>query len=157
MDLLQSLKITSYLEVIKLYKSRIFLIFACWWKDPYSYKYLQIRILKARNINSSYESGFGSGTLVGRQLMLLHDKLHISPIFWCKNILFHLIIIASRIAACWLIFCLLPLLGIHVFGPPGSGSTSQRYGSGSGSIPFSINVLSDLKKGLPKYNFNTKW
>jgi hypothetical protein len=25
----------------------------------------------------------------------------------------------------------------HVFGPPGSGSTSQMYGSGSGSIPFS--------------------
>ena len=22
----------------------------------------------------------------------------------------------------------------HVFGPPGSGSTSQRYGSGSGSV-----------------------
>jgi hypothetical protein len=25
----------------------------------------------------------------------------------------------------------------HVFGPPGSGSISQRYGSGSGSLPFS--------------------
>jgi hypothetical protein len=35
----------------------------------------------------------------------------------------------------------------HVFGPPGSGSISQRFGSGSGSgsFPFLINVLSGLK------------
>ncbi len=33
----------------------------------------------------------------------------------------------------------------HVFGPPGSGTISQRYGSGSGSIPFLIKVLSGLK------------
>ncbi len=37
----------------------------------------------------------------------------------------------------------------HVFGPPGSetGSSSQRYrsGSGSGSFPFLIKVLSELK------------
>jgi hypothetical protein len=31
----------------------------------------------------------------------------------------------------------------HVFGPPGSGSTSQRYGSGS--FPFLIKVLSGWK------------
>ncbi len=31
----------------------------------------------------------------------------------------------------------------HVFGPPGSGSISQRYGSGSFS--FLVNVLSGLK------------
>jgi hypothetical protein len=45
----------------------------------------------------------------------------------------------------------------HVFGPPGSGSISQRYwsGSGSGSFPFLINVLSGT---IPaKYNFNTKF
>jgi hypothetical protein len=35
----------------------------------------------------------------------------------------------------------------HVFGPPGSGSISQRYGYGSssGSFFFLINVLSGLK------------
>jgi hypothetical protein len=35
----------------------------------------------------------------------------------------------------------------HDFGPPGSGSISQRYGSGSGagSSLFLINVLSGLK------------
>ncbi len=35
----------------------------------------------------------------------------------------------------------------HVFGPPGSGSSSQRYisSSGSGSFPFLIKVLSGLK------------
>jgi hypothetical protein len=35
----------------------------------------------------------------------------------------------------------------HVFGSPGSGSISQRYGSGygSGSYPFLLNVLSGLK------------
>jgi hypothetical protein len=35
----------------------------------------------------------------------------------------------------------------HVFGPPRSGSFSQRCGSGSGSgsFPFLINVLSGLK------------
>ncbi len=33
----------------------------------------------------------------------------------------------------------------HVFGPHGSGSISQRYGSGSGSSLFLINVLSGLK------------
>jgi hypothetical protein len=32
---------------------------------------------------------------------------------------------------------------LHVFGPPGSGSISQRYGSGS--IAFLIKVLSGLK------------
>ncbi len=31
----------------------------------------------------------------------------------------------------------------HVFGPPGSGSITQMYGSGS--FPFLINVLSGLK------------
>ncbi len=34
------------------------------------------------------------------------------------------------------------------FWPPGSGSTSQMYGSGSGSFPFLIKVLSGLKKCL---------
>jgi len=35
----------------------------------------------------------------------------------------------------------------HVFGPPGSGSISQRNGSGSGygSLPFLIKVLNRLK------------
>jgi hypothetical protein len=33
----------------------------------------------------------------------------------------------------------------HVFGPPGTGSISQRCGSGSGSLPFLINLLSELK------------
>ncbi len=37
----------------------------------------------------------------------------------------------------------------HIFGPPGSGSISQRYGfgsgSGSGSFAFLIKVLSGLK------------
>ncbi len=32
----------------------------------------------------------------------------------------------------------------HVFGPPGSGSISQRYGPGSGSFLFLIKVLSRL-------------
>jgi hypothetical protein len=37
-----------------------------------------------------------------------------------------------------------------VFEPPGprSGSISQRYGSGSGSVPFLIEVLSGLKDCL---------
>jgi hypothetical protein len=34
----------------------------------------------------------------------------------------------------------------HVFGPPGSGSISQRYGSGSGSFFFLIKVLSGILK-----------
>jgi hypothetical protein len=34
----------------------------------------------------------------------------------------------------------------HVFGPPGSGSISQRYGSGS--FPFLIKVLIGLKDCL---------
>ncbi len=33
----------------------------------------------------------------------------------------------------------------HVFGPPGSGSIGQRYGSGSESFPCLIKVLSVLK------------
>ncbi len=33
----------------------------------------------------------------------------------------------------------------YVFGPPGSGSISQRYGSGSGSFPSLIKVLIELK------------
>ena len=33
----------------------------------------------------------------------------------------------------------------HVFGPPGSGFIAQRYGSGSGSFPFLIDVSSGLK------------
>ncbi len=33
----------------------------------------------------------------------------------------------------------------HGFGPPESGSLSQRCGSGSESFPFLINVLSGLK------------
>ncbi len=33
----------------------------------------------------------------------------------------------------------------YVFGPAGSGSVSQRYGSGSGSFPFLIKLLSGLK------------
>jgi hypothetical protein len=36
----------------------------------------------------------------------------------------------------------------HDFGPPGSGSISQRYGSGygSGSFPFLIKVLSEVQR-----------
>jgi hypothetical protein len=34
---------------------------------------------------------------------------------------------------------------LHVFGPSGSRSINQRYGSGSGSVPFFIKVLSGLK------------
>ncbi len=37
-----------------------------------------------------------------------------------------------------------PALGIRVFGPPGSGTISQRDGSGSGSFPFFIKMLSRL-------------
>jgi hypothetical protein len=33
----------------------------------------------------------------------------------------------------------------YVFGPSGSGSISQRYGSGSGSFPFLTKLLSGLK------------
>jgi hypothetical protein len=33
----------------------------------------------------------------------------------------------------------------HVNGSPGSGSISQRYGSGSRSFPFLIKVFSGLK------------
>jgi hypothetical protein len=38
----------------------------------------------------------------------------------------------------------------HVFGPPrpGSGSISQRYGSGYGSFSFLIKMLSGQKKYL---------
>ncbi len=48
----------------------------------------------------------------------------------------------------------------HVFGPPGSGSISQRYGSGSGygSFPYLINYkcLERTEIMLAKQNFNTK-
>jgi hypothetical protein len=48
----------------------------------------------------------------------------------------------------------------HVFGLPRSGSIRQRYGSGSGSFPFLINVLSGLKEGMQKkiltQNFSKK-
>jgi hypothetical protein len=33
----------------------------------------------------------------------------------------------------------------HVFGPHASGSNSHWYGSGSGSFPFLVKVLSGLK------------
>ncbi len=36
----------------------------------------------------------------------------------------------------------------HVFRPPGFGSISQTYGSGSGSFPFLIKMLSGLKDCL---------
>ncbi len=36
----------------------------------------------------------------------------------------------------------------HIFGPPVSGSISQRYGSGSESFPFLIKLLSGLKDCL---------
>jgi hypothetical protein len=47
--------------------------------------------------------------------------------------------------------------GPHVFGPSGSGSISQKNGSGSGSFPFVIKVLSGLKIMFAKLNFNTKF
>jgi hypothetical protein len=47
----------------------------------------------------------------------------------------------------------------HVFGPPGSGSISQRYGSGS--FPFLIKVLSGLidclKNKILTQNFSKKF
>ncbi len=45
-----------------------------------------------------------------------------------------------------------------VYGPPGSGSTSQRYGSGSGSCSGSGSVLLSCKnsnKNLDSYYFVT--
>ncbi len=41
-----------------------------------------------------------------------------------------------------------PELDLHVSGPPESGFISQRYGSGFGSFPFLIKVLSELKDCL---------
>jgi hypothetical protein len=41
----------------------------------------------------------------------------------------------------------------HGFRPPESGSISQRYGSGSGSSPFLIKMLSGLKDCLQKMKF----
>jgi hypothetical protein len=41
----------------------------------------------------------------------------------------------------------------HVFGPPGSGSTSQRYGSGSGSFYHHAKKNSTAKKNLDSYYF----
>jgi hypothetical protein len=41
----------------------------------------------------------------------------------------------------------------HVFGPPGSGSISRRYGSGSDSIPFLLNVLSGLQNACKILTF----
>ncbi len=47
----------------------------------------------------------------------------------------------------------------HVFGPPGSGSISQRYGSGS--FPFLIKVLSGLidflQNKIVTQNFSKKF
>ena len=46
----------------------------------------------------------------------------------------------------------------HVFGPPGSGSTSQRYGSGSGSCSGSGSFYHHaiiVKKNLDSYYFVT--
>jgi hypothetical protein len=40
----------------------------------------------------------------------------------------------------------------HVFGPPGSGSTSQRYGSGSGSF---YHHAKNSKENLDSYYFVT--
>ncbi len=40
----------------------------------------------------------------------------------------------------------------HVFGPPGSGSTSQRYGSGSGSFYTHAKIV---KKNLDSFYFVT--
>ncbi len=40
----------------------------------------------------------------------------------------------------------------HDFGPPGSGSTSQRYGSGSGSFYHHAKIV---RKNLNSYYFVT--
>jgi hypothetical protein len=39
-----------------------------------------------------------------------------------------------------------------MFGPPGSGSVSQRYGSGSGSFPFSHKVVKRTEIMLAKFS-----
>ncbi len=46
----------------------------------------------------------------------------------------------------------------HVFGPPGSGSISQRYGSGSGTFPFLIKCV-ERTEIMPakKKHFKTKF
>jgi hypothetical protein len=52
-----------------------------------------------------------------------------------------------------------PLLGTRFFGPPGSGSISQRYGSGSGSgsFPFSHYKLFSITQNFnKKLNFLTE-
>jgi hypothetical protein len=38
----------------------------------------------------------------------------------------------------------------HVFGPPGSGSTSQRYGSGSGSFYHHAKIVRKTLKTLAR-------
>jgi hypothetical protein len=43
----------------------------------------------------------------------------------------------------------------HVFGPSGSGSTSQRYGSGSGSGVGSFYHHAKIVKNLDSYDFVT--
>jgi hypothetical protein len=43
----------------------------------------------------------------------------------------------------------------HVFGPPGSGSTSQGYGSGFGSGMDLLSSCKNSKKNLDSYYFVT--
>jgi hypothetical protein len=47
----------------------------------------------------------------------------------------------------------------HVFGPPGSGYFSQRYGSrpGSGSFPFLINVLIGTGSGTGSVSISQRY
>jgi hypothetical protein len=44
-----------------------------------------------------------------------------------------------------------------VSGPPGSGSISQRYASGSKSFPFLIKVFERIEIMLAKKNFHTQF
>jgi hypothetical protein len=39
----------------------------------------------------------------------------------------------------------------HFFGPPGSGSISQRYGSGSGSVGILLSASKNSEKNLDSY------
>ncbi len=97
--------------------------------DRHALHYVVLAAQRLRNLNTRREVSFISMeqqcTRTGSEFLVL----------WIKRLMAATSIVADSV----------PDLDSEVFGPSGSGSVSQRYGSGSRSFPFLLKVLSGLK------------
>ncbi len=127
-----------------------------------NFDWASLLFLRALNFTLNIRT-YGTSTLPCQECFLLHffmrtftDNLNECSLCWKRGLLF-MDVVSFYIILVWM---LSPFTSVpdppdpHVFGPPGSGSISQRYGSGSGSFYDQAKIV---RKNIDSYCFVTSF